>query len=497
MTNKKEKLNKNYEKLPINTKFFKDLELEIIGLFDNLDEALDGRLIKSDNFQALNTLLPKYKGQVQTVYIDPPFNLGENASYDYLVNYRDSTWATILENRLDFAKSILEQKGCIFARCDYNGNFILRMVLDRIFDNLNFRNEIATGRTIQGALNSQFEKMTTMNTGYDNIYWYSVNSENKFKNFIKAAGKQGNSYWHGFHKLSDRKNLRYELFGIKPQKGQWLWREDRACLAVKNYEEFLEYNNKSGLNLENYWTETGCSKEFLRHKDSSKSNNSVEYWICPREVVLLNTNWTDISGYSSRHGFQTENSEPLLYRIINNSSNIHDLVLDFFLGSGTTTAVAHKLNRRWLGIEIGEQYYDHCLPRMKQVLAYDSGGISNQIKEYKGGGFFKYYELEQYEDALKMAVYNPTKNELENIDFSLSEKQAKVGLDIDLKKEKAKFVFEKLYSDVDIPETISNLFGKKIKKITKDKVVFEDESEVDLNNLDFNKYESLKKLIYW
>jgi len=86
---------------------------------------------------------------------------------------------------------------------------------------------------------------------------------------------------------------------------------------------------------------------------------------------------------------------------------------------------------------------------------------------------------------------------LENIDFSLSEKQAKVALDIDLKKEKARFVFEKLYPDVDIPETISNLFGKKIKKILKDKVVFEDKSEVDLNNLDFEKYEPLKKLIYW
>ncbi len=107
---KKQKLNKIWEKLPIDTKYFKDLELEIIGLFDNLDEALDGRLIKSDNFQALNTLLPKYKGQVQTIFIDPPFNLGENASYDYLVDYKDSTWATLLENRLMLAQEVLEKR---------------------------------------------------------------------------------------------------------------------------------------------------------------------------------------------------------------------------------------------------------------------------------------------------------------------------------------------------------------------------------------------------
>jgi len=117
--------------------------------------------------------------------------------------------------------------------------------------------------------------------------------------------------------------------------------------------------------------------------------------------------------------------------------------------------------------------------------------------DWNGGGFFKYYELEQYEDALKKSVYNPTEKELENIDFSYAEKQAKVALDIDLKKEKAKFVFEKLYPDVDIPETISNLFGLKIKKISIDKVIFVDESEVDLNNLDFEKNEPLKKLIYW
>jgi len=79
----------------------------------------------------------------------------------------------------------------------------------------------------------------------------------------------------------------------------------------------------------------------------------------------------------------------------------------------------------------------------------------------------------------------------------LSEKQAKVAMDIDIAKEKVRFVFEKLYPDVDIPETISNLFGKKIKKITKNKVIFEDDFEMDLNNLDFDKYESLKKLIYW
>ncbi len=230
------------------------------------------------------------------------------------------------------------------------------------------------------------------------------------------------------------------------------------------------------------------------------SKGTPQYKVGNQDFELLDSKWTDIPGYSSTTGFQTENSEKLLLRVIKTGSNDNDVILDFFLGSGTTTAVAHKINRKWIGVEMGDQFYDFCLPRMKEVLAVEGKnepcGISKEVN-WEGGGFFKYYELEQYEDALKKAVYNPLDKELENIDFSLSEKQAKVALDIDLKKETARFVFEKLYPDVDIVETISNLFGKKIKKISKDKVVFEDDIEIDLNNLDFDKWPSLKKLIYW
>ncbi|MEM3423676.1 MAG: site-specific DNA-methyltransferase, partial [Nitrososphaeria archaeon] len=94
-----------------------------------------------------------------------------------------------------------------------------------------------------------------------------------------------------------------------------------------------------------------------------------------------------------------------LKRVIESTSNEGDLVMDFFLGSGTTTAVAHKLKRRWIGVEMGEHFYTVVLPRMKKVLAYDKSGISKEVKEYYGGGFFKYQELEQYEDALNNTVF--------------------------------------------------------------------------------------------
>ena len=88
----------------------------------DLDEALDGLLIKSENWQALNTILAKYKEKVQTIYIDPPFNKEQDADYLYNVKYKDSTWVSILENRLKLARDLLSEKGSIFIRCDYNGN---------------------------------------------------------------------------------------------------------------------------------------------------------------------------------------------------------------------------------------------------------------------------------------------------------------------------------------------------------------------------------------
>jgi adenine-specific DNA-methyltransferase len=178
--------------------------------------------------------------------------------------------------------------------------------------------------------------------------------------------------------------------------------------------------------------------------------------------------------------------------------------LDYFGGSGTTAQAVLELNklegegdRKYLIVEMGSYFYSVTIPRLKKLCIANKWKKGLPINNNGISQFFKYYELEQYEDVLKNAVYNPNEKELENIDFSLSEKQAKIALDIDTKKEKAKFVFEKLYHDVDIAETISNLYGKNIKKINKDKVVFEDESEINLKNLDFESNEALKKLIYW
>ena len=214
--------------------------------------------------------------------------------------------------------------------------------------------------------------------------------------------------------------------------------------------------------------------------------------------------WEDLPYINSmaieRTGFETQKPESLLQRIILSSSKRGDIIFDFFLGSGTTTAVAHKLGRKWLGVEMGEHFYSVVLPRMKKVLAYDKSGISKEVKDYQGGGFFKYYELEQYEEALANCKYgdsnlfnSPSKTPYQEYVFMKDEKMLS-ALEIDYKSNKVRVNLTKLYPDIDIAETLSNLTGKWIKKIADGEVEFTDGTKINTKDLD---YKIIKPLIWW
>ena|SRR5690554_2246267 len=210
------------------------------------------------------------------------------------------------------------------------------------------------------------------------------------------------------------------------------------------------------------------------------------------EISMINPVSTE------RVGFSTQKPETLLKRIFDLTVNTNSLISDFFSGSGTTLSVAHKLKHKWIGSDIGEHYYSVLLPRMKKVLVGDKAGISDEV-DFKGGGFFKYYELEQYEEVLAKAQYQwqgKDENQVEQYSF-LQDQKLLEAIEIDYEKKDAKVVFEKLYPDVDMAETLSNLSGKHIKQIFEDKVVFEDGSEVIYDEMTFEKYPWIKPLIWW
>ncbi len=462
-----EALNDKYRFLPIDTKYFKELECEILALFDNLDDELDGWLIKSENFQALNTILPKFREKVQTIYIDPPFNKEQNADYDYLVDYKDSTWATMLHNRLELAREFLKDTGSIFVRCDYNGNWIVRPLMNEIFGEENFRNEIIVNRT-----KKIFAGVKGFNVATDSLIFYAKTPYFFFRPIYKEREKKPK--WINMHSPGERKPPERIILGklFYPPKGRhWTFVQEKIFELEKQgrirINPNVEYIDMLG----------------------NKVKGMPQYLTSEEE--MLDSNWTDIPGYSQSHGFSTENSEILLKRVIEATSNEGDLVMDFFLGSGTTVAVAHKLKRKWIGIEMGEQFYTVILPRMKKVLFYDGGGISKEkdVKEKynsaSAGGFFKYFELEQYEEILRVVEYNDITNAHkefpENYLFSVDAKLLKA---IEKVNEKLYLCSNKLYPEkrIDVAETVSCLRGQKISKILEDYVEFKDGSKIEFNN---------------
>jgi adenine specific DNA methylase Mod len=480
------KLNEKYRFLPVDTRYFKDLEPEILSLFDDLDNSLDGWLIRSENYQALLTILPKFKEKVQTIYIDPPFNKEQDADYFYSVKYKDATWITLLENRLRLARELLNERGSIFVRCDYNGNMFVRLLMNEIFGEECFTNEIQINRS---KIAREGESLDRFATATDSLFYYrKVPGKHLFNPVFKVRGRE--SKWIPMHSPYQYKtDIERIILGRKlaPPKGRhWSFTQEKI--------DRLEKEGRIRINPEKTYIDVF----------GNEVQGMPEY--LESELAPCDSNWTDIPGYSQTQGFPTENSEILLKRVIESISNEGDLVMDFFLGSGTTCAVAHKLKRKWIGVEVGEHFYSVVLPRMKKVLFYDKSGISKEkdvkekYNENNAGGFFKYYELEQYEDVLRKARYEdsslfsaPDQNPYQQYVF-LKDKKLLDALEIDYENDKVKVDLSKLYEGIDVPETLSNLLGKFIKRITPEEVEFQDGEKINLQELD---YKLIKPLIWW
>jgi adenine specific DNA methylase Mod len=524
-------LNPKYKFLPIDTKYFKDLELDILSLFDNLDKELDGWLIHSENYQALNAILPKFKEKVQTIYIDPPFNKEQDADYFYSVKYKDATWATMLENRIKLGRELLNERGSIFVRCDYNGNWIVRPLMDDIFGKENFRNEILINRKRQAiGTPNKFEIES------ESLFLYSK-TDNYFRKDLYKPRSLSNIKWSGFLKQEERHPPERKFFDkvLYPPPGQHfslnqekvdkLLKENYLRLKCKECGAIYYYDDDNS--KENFIDKIIQSKYKFKYMDITNNsqvfgvksldkclvcegdNWKVEYLTSEEEKIT--DNWKDIPSYEDSFSFKTENSEILLKRVIESTSNEGDLVLDFFLGSGTTITVSHKLKRRWIGIEMGEHFYTVILPRIKKVLFYDKSGISKEkdvqekYNENNAGGFFKYYDLEQYEQTLRKCLYIPSEPLFDLNDKSIYEhyvflKDPKLldAMELDYKNNKISIKFDKIYPNIDIAETLSNLKGKWIKRITKDSVILIDESnneeKIRYDNIDFK---TIKPLIWW
>ena len=493
-------LNKEYQFLPIDTRYFdEDIKLELLSLFDDLDKELDGCLIHSENYQALKTILPKFKEKVQTIYIDPPFNKEQDADYFYSVKYKDATWIILLENRLHLARDVLEDTGSIFVRCGYNGNMYVRLLMNEIFGEENFRNGIINKSVRMKTEGKRFPSW------HDSIFWYSRNTEEVY--FYHITEEREKEEWRSIDmdgekwdvipkdmvSLFSPENIKYDEDGNPTSRARIILSRE---VLPRNGRRFplQEVINK--------WEKEG------RIRFSKTGNPQM---LKPQQIYISD-DWTGFYGYAFNWDFSTENSEVLLKRVIEATSKEGDIVMDFFLGIGTATAVAHKLKRKWIGIEMGEHFHrfeadkgpSGILVRMKEVLAgkgnHEPSGISKEVN-WQGSGFFKYYDLEQYEQTLRKAVYKESEPFVDFDDKSIYQqyifmKDLKLldAMKIDYENNRIKINFEEIYPNIDLAETLSNLTGKWIKKIEKNVVIFEDRSKIDFDNIDFNL---IKPLIWW
>lgn len=464
-------LNKNYVFLPIDTKYFKDLELDIISLFDNLDENLDGWLIKSENYQALNTILPKFKEKVQAIYIDPPYNT-EKETFSYSDKFNTSSWITMMENRLRLAKDFLHDTGSLYVQVDFHETASLKFLLDSLFGKENFLNEIIWRVGWVSGFKTAGEKYVR---NHETIWFYRKSPKNYFNgDAIQIPYKT--------FKFNDEEQqcLNTLLKGIQDKIGCKMSKFD---LVIKAKDGTVIKPESRGETRQGYYP-----VEDIWNANEYEDINSIMIQSFSKEKV---------------GDFLTQKSEKLLKRIIEASTKEGQLILDFFMGTGTTIAAAHKLGRKWIGIELADYFYTKGLPRMKEILAgkgnHEPCGISDGVK-WRGGGFFKYFELEQYEEALQKARYddsdlfdNPYEDPYHQYVFFRDLKMLDV-LEVDIEQNKVNVDLNKIYNNIDIAETLSNLKGKWIKTITADYVEFEDGEKINFENLD---YRMVKPLIWW
>jgi len=427
---------KYQEFLPVDTIHLDDdLKEKILSSFDNLDEITDGVLIKSDNFQALNTIMPKYKGEIDLIYIDPPFNTGSD--FAYKDRFQDSTWLTLMENRLRLGRDLLSERGSFYLHLDHNANYMGRFLLNNIFGKENFLNE---------------------------LIWYY---ENKFKfEFTKN--------------FNDDKET---IFIYSKKFGKHLFQHIKIGVKNKRKQNKVTWDKKL--------------KKMVTVKDE---NGNVVYYESSKKIVGALWNIPRLNSQATeRIGFDTQKPESLLKRIIKASSNPDSIVMDFFSGSGTTINTAHKLGRKWIGVEMGEHFESVNLPRIKKTLAGVISGISKELEKegkLKKGGIVKYYKLESYEDTLFKADYKLNDDGI--IDLYNSKKL--ITENALNKQDGIKLNYKDIYSDIDIWESISNVSGWKIKQRFKNRCIFDDkgkEIEIKEDDLYFSDYPFLRDLIWW
>ena len=357
-------------------------------------EQNENMIIKGDNLEALQALLPYYKGQVKCIYIDPPYNTG-GAFEHYDDNLEHSKWLSLIYPRLELLRELLAEDGSIWISIDSDECHYLKVICDEIFGRKNFIDEIVWQRAF-----APVNLKKTLSRSHDVLLVYAKNYNEDYElNKLSRSSSQISNYKNpdnderGVWTSADCtvgpavEEKLYEIITpsgriVTPPTGRcWLFTKDRFEEMKADNRIWFGAKGDNAPRVKKFLSEVkqGVVAMTLWLRDDVGDNQEAK-----REIKALNFETV----------FDTPKPERLIQRVLTLATNEGDLVLDSFLGSGTTCAVAQKMGRRYIGIEMGEHAITHCVPRMKAVIDGEQGGISKEESvNWNGGGGYTFYDL--------------------------------------------------------------------------------------------------------
>lgn len=357
------------------------------------DTITDNLIIKGNNLLALHSLKEEFTGKIKLIYIDPPYNTGGDG-FKYNDSFNKSSWSTFIKNRLTSARNLLSKNGSIWINIDDNEAHYLKIIADEVFGSKNFRGSVIWQHSIQG---KGYKGKFSLHHNY--ILCYSKTEEfnlgqmerdEKHNVHYKNPDKDPNGRWRSgdIRNALYRPNLIYDIKTpsgkiISPPENGWRFSEETMLEKVKTGQVYFNEDETKA-----YY------KIYLKDQDGRVPET---IWFAD-EVGTTRTANSEIKELFGKSIFETPKPEKLLQRIIHIGTNENEIVLDFFAGSGTTAAVAKKMNRQFISTEQMDYVEDVTVERLKKVISGEQGGISKAV-DWKGGGSFVYFELKKYNQS--------------------------------------------------------------------------------------------------
>lgn len=360
----------------------------------------DNLILKGNNLLALHTLKEQYAGKVKLIFIDPPYNTG-NDSFNYNDKFNHSTWLTFMKNRLEVAKELLSDDGSIWVTLDNMEAHYMKILMDEIFGREKF---------------------------FSNIIWQNNKQSKGYKGQISLhhneliVYRKSESFKLGLLPRTEADNKNYKNPDNDP-KGPWRASDVRNSAWRPNLQyDIIAPNGNVIKHPEKGWrfSEETFNKELSEGKIKFSDDNKRvirKIHLANQEGRVVESVWgTEVAG-STREAnteikalfgdgiFATPKPEKLISRILSIGSNEEDLILDFFMGSATTQAVAMKMNRRFIGIEQMDYINTVSVPRLQKVIGGEQGGVSKEVN-WEGGGSFIYAELMEKNQGFLKTILN-------------------------------------------------------------------------------------------